>query len=175
MKLITRLTNPARRLARSPRKLSSQCLANRGLFRNRSFRDNRPPAAGTLPLLLLLAALVTAGCRDNLNPSSSADPVGTYQLISVDGNQVPCSVRHGDATLAVKAGFVVFQTNQTCSSTMKFTPPTGHDMTHTVVADYSREGSKLTMRWRGAGITAGTLAGGQFTMNNEGTVFVYQK
>jgi hypothetical protein len=31
------------------------------------------------------------------------------------------------------------------------------------------------MRWKGAGVITGTVAGSVFTMNNEGMIFQYQK
>ena len=40
---------------------------------------------------------------------------------------------------------------------------------------YPREGPKLTMKWQGAGMTTGTIAGNTFTMNNEGMELVYKK
>ena len=44
-----------------------------------------------------------------------------------------------------------------------------------LLASYTRQGSKLTMKWEGAGMTTGTAEGDTFTMNNEGMVFAYRK
>jgi hypothetical protein len=48
-------------------------------------------------------------------------------------------------------------------------------ITREVKATYTRQGSKLTMQWEGAGMTTGTVEGDMFTMNNEGMVFSYRK
>ena len=40
---------------------------------------------------------------------------------------------------------------------------------------YTRQGTKLTMKWEGAGITMGNVESNTFTMDNEGMVFVYRK
>ena len=40
---------------------------------------------------------------------------------------------------------------------------------------YTRQGTELTMRWEGAGMTQGNLDGDTFTMNNEGMIFSYHK
>jgi hypothetical protein len=53
--------------------------------------------------------------------------------------------------------------------------PPGGDVNRVVKATYTRENSKLTMRWEGAGTTTGTVEGDTFTMNNEGMIFAYRK
>ena len=60
-------------------------------------------------------------------------------------------------------------------STTTFVPPSGAEATREVTATYSREGSKLTMQWKGAGMTVGTISNNTFTMNNEGMLLVYRK
>jgi hypothetical protein len=40
---------------------------------------------------------------------------------------------------------------------------------------YTKEGSKLTMKWQGAGTTIGTVEDTTYTMNNKGMVSVYKK
>jgi hypothetical protein len=44
-----------------------------------------------------------------------------------------------------------------------------------VEATYTVTGTNVTMQWKGAGWTKGSLSGDTFTMDNEGMIFVYQK
>jgi hypothetical protein len=135
-------------------------------------------------LLPLLMVMVLAGCKqdakvaaDTKDAKVAADtnPAGTYALVSVDGNKVPCTVQHEGHTLGVKSGSFIINPDGTCSSKVVFSPPSGGDATREVKATYTREGPKLTMKWEGAGMTTGTVEGDTFTMNNEGMVFAYHK
>ena len=116
-----------------------------------------------------------AGCKQHAKVAADSNPVGTYALVSVDGNQVPCTVQHQGHALAVKSGVFIINSDGTCSSRVVFSPPSGGDSTREVKATYTRQGSKLTMKWEGAGMTTGTSKGDSFTMNNEGIIFAYRK
>jgi hypothetical protein len=101
--------------------------------------------------------------------------MGTYTLLSVDGNKVPCEVKHEDVTLMIKSGAFIFSERSNCISKMIFSVASSPDATREVKATYTREGPTLTLRWQGAGMTKGTLEGDTFTMNNEGMVFAFRK
>jgi len=104
------------------------------------------------------------------------NPRGTYALVSVDGNPIPCTVNHEGHALAVKSGAFIFNSDGTCSSKMVFTAPSGVEAVNEVKAAYTRQGAgEFTMQWEGAGMTIGTLAGDTFTMNNERMIFAYRK
>ncbi len=53
--------------------------------------------------------------------------------------------------------------------------PSGQPQSREVSATYTRDGSRLTMQWQGAGVTIGTIEGDTFTMDNEGQIFLYRK
>jgi hypothetical protein len=128
------------------------------------------------PRLLLSCMVVAwAGCKEETKVTPGPDPTGTYALVSVDGNPVPCTVHHGGATLTIGSGSFIIRADGTCASTVAFTVPSRGDTTREVQATYTRQGSKLTMRWKGAGTTTGLVDGDAFTMNNEGMVFAYRK
>jgi len=93
-------------------------------------------------------------------------------LVSVDGNKVPCTVQHEGHTMTIKSGSFIINADGTCSSKMFLE---GRDAAIEVKATYTREGSKLTMTWQGAGMTVGIVEGDTFTMNNEGMVLTYRK
>lgn len=128
-----------------------------------------------LGLVPLFTLLLLAGCARQAKIAADPNPVGTYALVSVDGNQVPCAVQHEGHSLAVKSGAFTINADGTCGSKVVFSVPSRGDSAAEVKATYTRQGSTLTMQWEGAGTTTGTVQGDTFTMNNEGMVFAYRK
>jgi len=135
-----------------------------------------------LCLLPLFMVVVCAGCKQEAKvaadtktvaaPAADINPVGTYALVTVDGNKVPCTVQHEGHAMTINSGSFIINADGTCSSKMFLA---GRDAAIEVKATYTREGPKLTMQWQGAGLTIGTVEGDTFTMNNEGMVFAYRK
>lgn len=126
-------------------------------------------------MLALVPAMLWTGCKPNAKTVAETNPVGTYNLVSVHGNQVPCTVKHEGAEPSIKSGTFIINADGTCSSKIQFTLPGRGDATREVKASYTRQGAQLTMKWQGAGITTGTVEGDTFTMNNEGMIFAYRK
>jgi len=124
---------------------------------------------------LVAMALVISACQKQLKTANAADTAGAYALVSVDGKPVPASVSHQGATLEVRSGTFTIKNDGTCSSKMVFVPPSGTEATREVGATYTRDGSKLSMEWKGAGKTVGAIDGNTFTMENEGMMYVYRK
>lgn len=123
----------------------------------------------------LAAGLALTACQNQQSAPNNADPAGVYFLVSVDGKQLPANVSHDGATLQVRSGTFTINADGTCSTKTIFVPPSGTEVTREVSATYTKAGSTLNMRWKGAGKTVGTLQGDAFTMNNEGMLFVYRK
>jgi hypothetical protein len=126
-------------------------------------------------LLPLFMALLWAGCKQEAQGPADIDPAGTYTLASVDGKAVPCVVQHEGHELTIQSGTFIIHADGTCSSKMVFTAPSGAEGNREVKATYTRQGSKLTMKWEGAGTTTGTVDGDNFTMENEGMILAYRK
>lgn len=124
---------------------------------------------------LLAVGLLLYGCKPDASVVQSADPTGLYSLVSVNGSQVPATIDHDGTALKVNSGTITINADGTCSTKTVFVPPSGTEVSREVSAIYTREGSKLTMQWKGAGATTGTIEGNTFTMNNEGMLFVYRK
>jgi len=137
----------------------------------------RPSTRGLLRagLLLLLLGTFGVGCRQETKVPEARDIAGTYTLISIDGHELPYTPAHENGALSVKAGSFTIRADGTCRSKVTFVPPTGVESSIEVSATYTRDGSKLTLQWKGAGTTVGTVEGSAFTMNNEGMVFAYRK
>jgi hypothetical protein len=137
----------------------------------------------SLGALSLLMAVAWAGCKPAGHATTEKagkapteiNPVGTYALVSVGGKNVPCDLEHEGHSLKIKSGSFIISADGTCNSKMVFSPPGGNEATREVKATYTREGSKLTMQWEGAGMTTGTVQDDTFTMNNEGMVLAYRK
>jgi hypothetical protein len=125
--------------------------------------------------LVLTFGLVVPGCKKQEIAFNGTDPAGEYTLVSVNGNRVPASISHEGVSLQIRSGTFIINTDGTCISKTVFVPPPGTEVTREVTATYTRDGSRLTMQWKGAGITVGTIQGTIFTMENEGMVFMYRK
>jgi hypothetical protein len=132
-----------------------------------------------LPLFLVAAC---AGCKQDAKVAGDTravaagatdiNPAGTYNLVTVDGKTVPCTIQHEGHSIPIKSGAFIINAEGTCSSKMFLE---GRDAALETKATFTREGQKLTMQWQGAGTTIGTVEGDTFTMNNEGMVLAYRK
>lgn len=128
------------------------------------------------PIVCLLCAFCLAGClTSNENDIQQNDPTGVYVLVTVNGAELPASVKHGEVPIVVHAGSFTINGDGSCSSKTIFGPPSGGTVTREVNATYTQEGSILKMKWQGAGRTEGKLQGSTFNMNNEGMIFSYKK
>jgi hypothetical protein len=125
--------------------------------------------------LALFLALGWTGCKHESPAAAGINPAGTYTLVSVDGKQVPCNLTHEGAAMTVKSGVFTISGDGTCLSESVFAVESYPDVHREVKATYTMEGTKLTVKWQGAGTTTGTVNGNTFTMNNEGMMFLYQK
>jgi hypothetical protein len=147
----------------------------------KSDQDHTPVKAITIAkqalqlCFLLTAGLLLSACKPEAKVAEGSDPTGVYALVTVNGNPVPASVSHEGAALQVRSGTFTIKADGTCSTKTVFVPPSGSEVANEVSATYTKEGSKLTMQWKGAGTTTGTIEGNTFTMDNEGMVFVYRK
>ena len=142
------------------------------LNRNDRYPPGRLFAWALLPLLM---GIVFVGCKQEPTIATDVNPSDTYTLVSVDGNEVPCTVDHDGTSLAVASGVFTINADGTCSSLVAFSLPSGEEASREVKATYTREGSTLTMDWEGAGTTTGGVESDTFTMNNEGMVFHYSR
>lgn len=125
-------------------------------------------------LLSLLALLACAGCNRTTKetPKALADFTGTYALVSIDGQSVPCTVHHEGHDLPVQSGAFIIHPDGTCVSQITLA---GRELPMEVKATYEQQGATLTMKWAGAGMTTGKLEGNTFTMVNEGMSLAYRK
>lgn len=104
-----------------------------------------------------------------------SDISGIYTLVSVSGNKLPFTASSEGGAPVIRSGAFTINNDGTCSSKVILSLPSGADSSREVSASYTREGSKLTMMWTGAGSTIGTVEGNTFTMDNEGMIFAYRK
>ncbi len=140
-------------------------------------------------ILLIAVCVHLSGCRSSPashGPAPAAatgaadttkrqDIVGTYTLVSINGNALPYTMTHEPPGVRVTSGTFTINADGTCSSKMVFVPPSGQTMSREVGATWTRNGSKLTMTWQGAGMTTGAIEGDMFTMDNEGQLLAYRR
>ena len=121
----------------------------------------------------LVVVLVMSSCVNQETVSSDAGLAEVYVLTSINGSHVPASVSHQGTALQVLSGTFTINHDGTCNSKTVFVPPSGTKVVREVTATYTKDGSRLTMQWKGAGKTVGIIQGNTFTMDNEGMVFEY--
>lgn len=125
--------------------------------------------------LLLGASLLLGGCANKSQPATALNIAGDYTLVAVNSIKVPTTIEHGGAKILVRSGAFTIHPDGTCRSTMVFVPPNGTEVSRVVDASYTQNGSRLVMKWKGAGITTGRVNGNQFSMENEDMLLSYQK
>lgn len=133
------------------------------------------PRILALSLLAVLLLLALTGCKNAASTTAGINPRGIYTLVSVDGKDVPCSLTHEGAKMAIKSGIFTINNDSTCRGLTTFSVPPYKDIHREVKANYTQKGAELTMRWAGAGTTKGSINGSTFTMNNEGMVLSYRR
>ena len=126
-------------------------------------------------ILSLLSVSLLNSCVNTNDDANGVDPCGVYTLVSIDGNLVPTVTRHGNHEVFVQSGTFTISDDGTCVSEVVFGPSSDKLQTRVVQATYTRKGTQLKMKWKGAGRTEGAVEGDTFTMNNEGMMFKYQK
>jgi hypothetical protein len=124
---------------------------------------------------LAVIGLLMLSCAKQEIASDTADFAGDYTLISINGNSIPGNLTHQGMEMSVLSGSFIINSDGTCSSKTVFVPPSGGEVIREVAATYTRDGSKLTMQWEGAGMTVGIIQDGSFVMDNEGMEFLYKK
>ena len=126
-------------------------------------------------LLLGVSVVTLSTCHVDAQVVKETAPTGLYSLVTVDGSKLPTTISHGNVEVEVRSGTFTINTDGTCNSRTIFGPPSEKDVTREVSATFAQNGSTLTMQWKGAGRTSGTIKGDSFTMDNEGTIFSYKR
>jgi len=124
---------------------------------------------------VVIAVLFLVACQGVVASIDDNDITGIYYLVKIDGAAVPTTVSHDGEALQVRSGTFIISDNGTCFSRTHFTPPGGDEMTREAHAKYRVKDSRLIMRWKGAGMTGGTIAGDTFVMDNHGMIFEYTR
>ena len=145
-------------------------------------------------LCVLAACVLLSGCKRAQAPGAEAPPpaapvasptatdaatlpdiTGTYACVSINGTALPYTITHEGPGIQVISGTFTIRPDGTCAGHSALVLPSGEAQSRDISATYTRDGSKLTIQWQGAGITTGTVEGDTFTMENEGQVLLYRK
>ena len=125
-----------------------------------------------LAFTILVAGMLVVACSQA--PVYTQPWHGDYVLVNVDGISIPGNVDHDGTIMMLHKGSFSIRGDDTCVSKTRFSVH-GHMNTRHVICDYQEKGGAMVMRWRGAGITRGTVSDGQFVMDNHGMIFTYRK
>ena len=128
-----------------------------------------------LRVLALITILSLAACQQAVKPVYDNNITGIYQLLKVDGIELPGTISHDGGAIKVNSGTFIISADGTCISTTHFTVPRSKAVTRKVYAKYIVRDSRLIMTWKGAGVTEGKVEGDIFTMDNHGMIFEYSR
>ena len=137
-------------------------------------------------VLLALAAAPSAtaagratqgsGGRAAAQEPASADLAGTYNLVTVDGHELPYAITHeGTPGPTVVGGSLTLNKDATFVASFSFGGPNGETMKRDLKGTYVKDGADLDLAWEGAGHTKVTVDGKKLTMNNEGILWAFKK
>ena len=101
-----------------------------------------------------------------------ANHTGTYTLVTIDGNKLPYAPQGAPE---IQSGTITLNADGTFISAMSYRLASGEVASRDFSGTYTRDGSRFSLQWEGAGITTATLEDNTFTMNNEGLLFAYRK
>jgi hypothetical protein len=127
-----------------------------------------------LAVIVGLLCVLLSGCRGE-KTVKLRDIAGTYRLETINGAPLPYTMTHEPPGVRVTSGTFSIRPDGTCGGVTAFVMPSGEAQSREVSATYTRDGSRLTMQWQGAGVTNGTVEGDTFTMENESQTLLYRR
>ena len=130
-----------------------------------------------LHVVILVIGLCISGCSEDANPTETKtlDYTGIYNLITIDGNNLPYTPSHEGNTLQVQSSTFILNTDAAFEMTMTYKRQSGEIFNQDFSGTYTLNNYTFTFHWQGAGKNTAALEGDSFTMNNEGLLFLYRK
>ena len=126
-------------------------------------------------LVLSVMGLCLASCSQAPRTTNTFDHAGTYELVTINGNELPYTPPHEGGAPQVRSSTFTLNADGTFSSTFTYGMPSVNPFSRDFSGTYTREGSRFSFQWKGAGRTTATLEGNTLTMDNEGVLFAYRK
>lgn len=124
-----------------------------------------------LCLLSFVLLLPACGAAETSN-----DYLGTYDLVSIDGNPLPYTPAHEGGAPEILSSTLTLNADGTFQMSMTYGSTSGNSISRDFTGLYTIvDESTLRFEWEGAGVTMGTLEANIVTINNEGLLFAYQK
>ena len=123
---------------------------------------------------LLAIGLCPPAGRAAVDTAQTSDHQGTYSLVTVNLDKLPCTPPHKGGAPQGLSGAITLNADGAFTSAMSYNLPKG-PFSKQFSGTYTRDGSRFSLQWKGAGTTTATLEGKTFTMDNEGILFAYQK
>lgn len=121
-------------------------------------------------LLLVVFTLTSCSKTDD-----AGNYIGTYELVTIDGNPLPFSPAHEGGAPEVLASTLTLAADGTFQMSMTYATTAGNSASRDFTGTYTIDQTTLRFVWEGAGVTPGTLDGKTLTIVNEGIPFTYEK
>ena len=155
--------------------MKGACVAYTLIVHTHAFTEGNEMKAMLRMFSVMIAVVSLAACQGTGKPVDGADIAGIYYLVKVDGAGIPGTAMHDGMPMEIHSGTFFINDDGTCTSKTRFTPQGRDEETREVHAKYTVEGSRLIMKWKGAGTTEGKVEGNIFTMDNHGMIFEYTR
>jgi hypothetical protein len=124
---------------------------------------------------ILAMGLCLPACRQPSRTAQTSDHTGTYTLATINGNKIPYTPTHEGGAPEVRSGTITINVDGTFTSAMSYGPPEAKIPSRDFSGTYTRDASRFSLQWKGAGVNTAILEGCTFTMDNEGILFAYRK
>ncbi len=124
---------------------------------------------------LLALGLCLPACQKASSTAPTSDHTGTYTLVTLNGNKLPYTPPHEGGAPQVQSGSITLNAEGTFTSAISYRLPDGKVASRDFSGTYTRDVSRFSLQWKGAGTTTATLESNTFTMDNEGVLFAYRK
>ena len=138
-------------------------------------RTRRPIRSG---VFVLLAALLLGACDDPGGPDPDAH-VGTYQVVSVNGENLPFLALVFDGrTTHILAGSVTLRADGTATDTYTYRYTDDREVieqTTFAFGTYSRSAESVSVRWESGIVEYFDYAADELTLSKQGLLVRYRK
>ena len=108
---------------------------------------------------LLALGLCLPACQKASSTAQPSDHTGTYTLVTINGNKLPFTPPHEGGAPEVESGSITLQADGTFTSAMSYGPPEAKIPSRDFSGTYTRDGSRFSLQWKGAGTNTATLEG----------------
>ncbi len=127
-------------------------------------------------IIAVLLACAACGGKSPTGGNPSGDEVGTYALVSLNGQLLPATVAEGGTQMVVRSGAITLQAGGKLTSDVSFRVATDSTwLSSPLTGTYVRQGNTLSFSYSNGGAASATLAADTLRFANEGVVWQFLK